>query len=185
MTAELVRRAQAGDHAAFTALATASVSRLHRIARLILRDEERAGDAVQEALVNAWLDIAAVRDPERFDAWLHRLLVRACYREADRHRRRRIVEIQMPPLDLPHPGDGGHELANRDLLERGFRHLTPEHRAVLVLRHYLGLPDDEAATVLGIPAGTFKSRLHRATAALRAAIEADERAPKGARESVS
>lgn len=184
MTAELVTRAQAGDHAAFSALAAASVSRLHRIARLILRDEEFARDAVQEALVNAWLDIKAVRDPERFDAWLHRLLVRACYREADRHRRRRIVEITIQPMELPDPGDSPHELAIRDLLERGFRRLTPEHRAVLVVRHYLGLADEEAAGALGVAPGTFKSRLHRATAALRAAIEADERAPQGARESM-
>lgn len=185
MTAELVTRAQTGDHAAFTALAAASVSRLHRIARLILRDDEMARDAVQETLVNAWLDIRAVRDPARFDAWLHRLLVRACYREADRHRRRRVVEVQGPPMDLPDPGDGLHDLATRDLLERGFRRLTPEHRAVLVVRHYLDLPDEDAAGMLGLAPGTFKSRLHRASAALRAAIEADERAPHGVRESMA
>jgi RNA polymerase sigma-70 factor (ECF subfamily) len=185
VTVELVTRAQAGDHAAFAALAAVSVSRLHRIARLILRDDERAGDAVQETLVQAWLDIAALRDPTRFDAWLHRLLVRACYREADRHRRRRIAEIELPSGDLAVAGDSQHEVATRDLLERGFRRLTPEHRAVLVAHHYLGLPDEEAAATLGVPAGTFKSRLHRATSALRSAIEADERAPASARESVA
>jgi RNA polymerase sigma-70 factor (ECF subfamily) len=185
MTVELVIRAQGGDHAAFTALATASVSRLHRIARLILRDEELAHDAVQEALLNAWLDIRAVRDPARFDAWLHRLLVRACYREAERHRRRRAVELGPQPAFLPDPGDSPKDLATRDQVERGFRRLTPAHRAVLVVHHYLGLPDDEAARALGIAAGTFKSRLHRATIALRAAIEADERVPQAARESTA
>ena len=185
MTGDLVIRAQTGDHAAFTTLAAAAVSRLHRIARLIVRDEEVARDAVQETLVTAWLDIRSVRDPERFDAWLHRLLVRACYREADRHRRRRVVEIRIPRMDLPDPGDSPQDLATRDLLERGFRRLTPEHRAVLVVHHYLSLPDEEAAGVLGLVPGTFKSRLHRATAALRAAIEADERAPHGARESMA
>jgi RNA polymerase sigma-70 factor (ECF subfamily) len=179
MTAELVIRAQSGDHAAFSALATASVSRLHRMARLILRDEELAGDAVQEALLNAWLDIRAVRDPARFDAWLHRLLVRACYVEAERHRRRRIVDLGPQLLSVPDPGDNQHDVATRDQVERGFRQLTPEHRAALVVRHYLALPDEEAAAMLGIAPGTFKSRLHRAKAALRAAIEADERRPQG------
>jgi RNA polymerase sigma-70 factor (ECF subfamily) len=185
MTAELVTRARSGDHAAFSALAAASVARLHRIARLILRDEELASDAVQEALVSAWLDIASVRDPDKFEAWLHRLLVRACYREAARHRRRRVVEIQMAPIDSHGPDDTPHDLATRDLLERGFRQLTSEHRAVLVVHHYLGLRDEEAARVLGVAAGTFKSRLHRASAALRAAIEADERLPESARESMA
>jgi RNA polymerase sigma-70 factor (ECF subfamily) len=87
-------------------------------------------------------------------------------------------------MELPDPGDSPRDLAIRDLLERGFRQLTPEHRAVLVVRHYLGLPDEEAAGVLGVAPGTFKSRLHRASAALRAAIEADERAPNGVRESM-
>jgi RNA polymerase sigma-70 factor (ECF subfamily) len=185
MTVEHVTRAQAGDHDAFTALAAGSVSRLHRIARHVLRDEELARDAVQEALVTAWLDIAALRDPERFDAWLHRLLIRACYREAHRHRRRRVLETSLPVIDLHDPGDGPQDLATRDLLERGFRRLTPEHRAALVVRHYLGLPDEEAARALGVAAGTFKSRLHRASAALRAAIEADERAPGPVRESMA
>lgn len=185
MTTELVTRAQAGDHAAFSALATASVSRLHRIARLILRDEELARDAVQEALLNAWLDIRSVRDPARFDAWLHRLLVRACYLEAERHRRRRAVELGPQPEFLPDPSDSPRDLATRDQVERGFRQLTPAHRAVLVVHHYLGLPDEEAGRALGIAAGTFKSRLHRATIALRAAIEADERTARGARESTA
>jgi RNA polymerase sigma-70 factor (ECF subfamily) len=184
VTRELVIRAQAGDHAAFTALAAASVSRLHRVARLILRDEERANDAVQEALVAAWLDIRSVRDPDRFDGWVHRLLVRACYREANSHRRRRVFEVQVPLLDAPGSVDTQREVLVRDQLDRGFRRLTPEHRAVLVVHHYLGLRDADAAGALGIAEGTYKSRLNRATTSLRAALEADERTPQAARESV-
>jgi len=133
----------------------------------------------------AWLHIRAVRDPDRFDAWLHRLLVHACYREARRVKHREVVEIRMTAPDTRGGGDAQDRTAMRDQLERGFRRLTPEQRAVLVVHHYLGLPDAEAAIVLDIAVGTFKSRLHRASAALRAALEADERTPAVARESIA
>ncbi len=185
MSTDLVRRAQAGDHDAFAALAAGAIGRLHRTARLILRDDERAGDAVQDALLQAWLDIRAVRDPDRFEAWLNRVLVRSCYHEADRHRRRRSVEIPVESIDTAgDPGDG-RALAARDQVDRGFRRLTPDQRAVLVVHHYLGLRDAEAAETLGIAEGTFKSRLSRATVALRAAIEADDRATGRSAESVA
>jgi RNA polymerase sigma-70 factor, ECF subfamily len=185
MQRELVLRARNGDHEAFTALAASALDRLHRTARLILRSDDRAADAVQEALTAAWLHIRAVRDPDRFDAWLHRLLVHACYREARRARHRDVVEIHVTGLDARGDGDAQDLTAVRDQLERGFRRLTPEQRAVLVVHHYLGLPDAEAAIVLDIAVGTFKSRLHRASAALRAALEADERTPVVARESIA
>lgn len=185
MQRDLVLEAQAGDHGAFSALATAAISRLHRTARLILRDDDRASDAVQDALTIAWLDIRAVRDPDRFDAWLHRLLVRACYRVAGRERRQRVLEIQVDGASPSWTGDGGQDLALRDQIDRGFRHLTPDQRAVLVVHHYLGLPDAEAAQVLSIPIGTFKSRLNRATVALRSALEADERAVTFAGEAIA
>jgi len=175
MSFDLVRQAQSGDHDAFAALAATAIARLHRTARLILRDEDAAGDAVQDALLEAWLDIRSVRDPQRFDAWLNRILVHTCYRAADRQRRRRTIEVPVGTIDPPgDPGDGSR-LATRDSLDRAFRRLTPEQRAVLVLHHCLGLPDAEAAATLGIRAGTFKSRLNRAKVALRAALEADER----------
>ena len=176
MQRDLVLQAQAGDHDAFGALAAAAISRLHRTARLIVRDEDRASDAVQEALTTAWLDIRAVRDPDRFDAWLHRLLVRACFRVAGRERRHQVARIDVTVYDLEGPPDAGGEVAIRDQLDRAFRRLTAEQRAVLVAHHYLDLRDAEAAEALSIPSGTYKSRLSRATVALRAALEADERA---------
>jgi DNA-directed RNA polymerase specialized sigma24 family protein len=69
------------------------IDHLVDIARLILRDDDGAQDAVHEALVSAWLDIRGLRDPDRFGAWLHRLLVRACYRVAKGERGRRLVEV--------------------------------------------------------------------------------------------
>jgi RNA polymerase sigma-70 factor, ECF subfamily len=185
MQRDLVLRARNGDHDAFTVLAAGAFDRLHRTARLILRDDEQAADAVQEALMAAWLHIRAVRDPDRFDAWLHRLLVHACYREARRVKHREIVEIHMTTPDARGSGDAQELTAVRDQLERGFHRLTPEQRAVLVVHHYLGLPDAEAAIVLDIALGTFKSRLNRASAALRAALEADERTPIRVKESIA
>ncbi len=185
MQRDLVIRARNGDHDAFTTLAADAFDRLHRTARLILRSDDRAADAVQEALMAAWLHIRAVRDPDRFDAWLYRLLVNACYREARRAKRREVVEIHMTAPDALGDGDTQELTSMRDQLERGFRRLTPEQRAVLVVRHYLGLSDAEAAIVLDVAVGTFKSRLHRASAALRAALEADERTATIARESIA
>ncbi len=185
MQHDLVLRAKTGDHDAFAALASGAIDRLHRIARLILRDSDRAADAVQEAFLAAWLDIRAVRDSERFDAWLNRLVIRACYKVAGRERRLQLVEIDVETMDVASTDDTQGTFAIRDQLERGFRRLTPEQRAVLVLHHYLGLPDGDAATVLHIPLGTFKSRLNRASLALRGALEADERGPSLARASVA
>lgn len=174
MQRELVERAMTGDHDAFSELARTSIGRLYVIARLILRDEGKAEDAAQEALVAAWAHIAGLRDPHRFDAWLHRLLVNACYREAGRDRRRRTIEAHVEVLDASEP-DSTVLLADRDQIERGFRRLDTDQRAVLVLHYYLGLSLDEVAEVLGIPPGTARSRLHRATVAMRAALEADAR----------
>ena len=185
MQRDLVLRARTGDHDAFAALAADAIGRLHRTARLILRREDLAADAVQEALMSAWLHIRAVRDPDRFDAWLNRLLVNACYAEARRVRRRQVVEVHTSAPDARAERDAQETTAVRDLLERGFGRLTPDQRAVLVVHHYLGLRDAEAAAVLAIATGTYKSRLHRATAVLRAALEADERIGALTRESVA
>ncbi len=181
MGRELVLRAVAGDHDAFVSLAAAAYGPLHRVAGLILRDEDAAADAVQDALTSAWLHIRAVRDPDRFEAWLHRLTVHASYREA-RRRRGRVVEIGVAQVNMPDGSDAVGAVDARDQPERGFRRLNPQQRAVLVVHHYLELSDTEAAAVLGIPVGTVKSRLNRATMALRAAIEADDRAPGATRE---
>jgi RNA polymerase sigma-70 factor (ECF subfamily) len=185
MQRDLVDRARSGDREAFSQLAAASFDQLFRAARLILRNDDLAADAVQDALLSAWLHIRAVREPERFEAWLRRLLVHACYRQARRAGRRRVMEIQIRPLDAPVTEDVQRATAMRDQLERGFRRLTFDQRAVLVVHHYLGLPDLEASVVLDVPLGTYKSRLNRASAALRAALEADSRTPAHPLESIA
>lgn len=177
MQRDLVMRAQGGDIEAFSALTAGCTGRFYAVARLILRDDDRASDAVQDALLQAWLDLRGLRDPDRFDAWAHRLLVRACYRAARRERGRSVVEIHISPLHEPTTPDAQRSLAIHDQLERGFRRLSPDQRAAIVLHHYLGFSLAEAAEVLDIPLGTMQSRLSRATQAMRAALEADERVP--------
>jgi RNA polymerase sigma-70 factor (ECF subfamily) len=170
---DLVEQAQAGDREAFASLAADSIGRLFTIAQLMLRDRDVADDAVQEALVTAWRDVRGLRDPAGFDAWLRRVLVRCVYREARRTRRHTVGWIAVP--EILGRDDTAREFENRDTLERGFRRLKPEHRAVLVLHYYLGYSDEEAADALSVPPGTVKSRLNRATSALRAVLEADAR----------
>jgi RNA polymerase sigma factor (sigma-70 family) len=172
---DLVARAQAGDKSAFSVLAAASIDRMHAIARLIVRDPHAADDAVQDALVAAWRDLRALRQPGRFEAWLYRILIRYCHRSARNRRRQHVTEIPLPGEDRHMAADEHSVLLMRDQLEAAFRRLSPDQRAVLVLHHYLGLPLGESAEILSIPVGTMKSRVNRATQAMRAAIEADER----------
>ena len=167
-------RAREGDHDAFAHLAAGSIGRLNGIARLILNDYLLAEDAVQEAFVDAWQDLRSLRDPDRFDAWLNRLLIRACQNVRRRDRRYRAIAISVA-ADGPAPGDLQASVAISDLLDRGLRRLTVEQRTSVVLSFYLDL--SSAAAALGVPIGTMKSRLNRAIGALRAAIDADERLP--------
>ena len=177
MTSELVERAQRGDHEAFDALAGAAYHRLYAIARRILRDEYSAEDAVQDALVRAWRDLRGLRDRDRFDAWLHRLLVHAC-QDQIRRRRRRPLEVAVASVDEPATEDRIGQMVDRDELERAFIQLPVEQRAALVLTHYVGLSAPEVAAILRIPAGTVYSRLHYGARAMRAAISDHPDAPR-------
>ena len=167
----LVELAITGDEDAYAGLMAIAGDRLIAIAYRILRDLDRAEDAVQTTLVNAWRDLPTLRDPDRFEAWLTRILVRACYAEAGRSRRW-TATMRVLPIDLPSPSDPMSSVADRDRLDRGFRRLPTDQRAIVVLHHYLGWSQPEIAQALDVPLGTIKSRLFYATRALRAAIEA-------------
>jgi RNA polymerase sigma-70 factor (ECF subfamily) len=172
---DLVEAAARGDHEAFEVLATSAGDRLYSVARLILRTSDLAEDAVQEALVRAWRQLPSLRDPDKFDAWLHRLVVNAC---ADQGRQMRRWSQQVRPLVVePSIRDDTGTIADREQLERGFQRLKPEQRAVIVLHFYSGFSAAEIAGILGIPEGTARSRLHYSTEAMRAALEADARQP--------
>jgi RNA polymerase sigma-70 factor (ECF subfamily) len=174
MDTDLVSRAQRGDEEAFASLAVAVGTRLHAVSHRILRDIELAEDATQQALLAIWQDLPQLRDPAHFEAWSYRLLVRACYAEGHRERRW-APNLRLLPVDTPVVDDGLSSIVDRDQLEAGFRRLSIDHRAVVVLHHYLDLPLDRVAEIVGIPVGTAHSRLHHAMRALRAALEADLR----------
>jgi len=168
----LVERASEGDDAAFAELVDLDGDRCYAIAYRILRDVERAQDAVQQAFLLAWRELPRLRDPDRFEIWLHRLVVNACYEEFRRYRRW-SANVRTLPIDGPAAPDETVSIDERDALERAFQGLTPEHRAVVVLHHHLGMPLTSIAEVAGVPVGTVKSRLHYATRILRAALATD------------
>jgi RNA polymerase sigma-70 factor (ECF subfamily) len=178
MQRDLVKRAAGGDQEAFETLVRLSAGRLFAIAYRVLRDHDLAEDALQQALATIWNDLPRLRDPDRFEAWGYRLIVRASVAQARRERRGGPVVHLLPDDADAITARGPDEfdrIADRDQLERGFRRLTPDQRAVLVLQYYVGLSLAEIADVLGIPIGTAGSRLPHASRALRAALDADDR----------
>jgi RNA polymerase sigma-70 factor (ECF subfamily) len=171
MQRELVERAIGGDRDAFSDLVSASLSRQYAIATLILRDGDRAQDAVQEALVSAWRGLSALRDPDAWDAWLHWLSVSACFKQVGLDKRLKVVELQVKPgPEATGADDAPRALAERDRIERELDRLPIDQRAVIVLHYHLGLPLVEVAPILDIPVGTASSRLHRGLAALRSSM---------------
>ena len=181
MQRELVVRAQRGDADAFSILAREAIGRLHDVAYRILRDADAADDATQQALIDAWDHLDSLRDPDRFDAWTYRLVVHEASREVRRERSHRGRVRFIPMQDAAGP-DPGPDVAERDQLERAFRQLSPEHRAVLVLHLYADLPLTDIAGILGVPVGTVGSRLHYAARRLRAVLEQDAQdVPAGSR----
>jgi RNA polymerase sigma-70 factor, ECF subfamily len=168
----LVERARQGDHDAFATLVDASLARLDAAARLIVRDPELARDAVQDGFIRAWRDLPGLRDPERFDAWLRRLIVNACL-DLLRRRRRRAIEVELTPMHSPVASDPSGAMADREEVHLALTRLDPNHRAVVALHYLLGMPLHEVATSLGIPIGTAKSRLHYALSALRVNVDVE------------
>ena len=174
MDPSLVSRAQHGDEEAFALLAVGVGNGLLAVAHRILRDVDLAKDATQQALLNIWRDLPQLRDPARFEAWSYRVLVRECYSEG-RRTRTWSPAPRLVALDPPDNSDALGDVHDRDQLERAFRRLSVEHRAVAVLHYFMDLSIDEIADTLGISPGTVKSRVHHAMRGLRAAIDADAR----------
>jgi RNA polymerase sigma-70 factor (ECF subfamily) len=168
----LVEQAREGDEIAFSELVDLDGDRCYAIAYRILRDAERAQDAVQQAFLLAWRELPKLRDAERFEVWLHRLLVNACYEEFRRYRRW-SENVRTLPVDGPGGPDETIAIDDRDALDRAFRRLSPEHRSVVILHHQAGFPLASIAEVAGVPLGTVKSRLHYATRILRDALAVD------------
>jgi RNA polymerase sigma-70 factor (ECF subfamily) len=169
MSAELIREAQGGDQAAFERLIRPEYDRLHAAAWRVLRDRFAAEDAVQDAILRCWRDLRGLRDPERFTAWLHRLLVNACLDQVRRARRRPVL-VPSEVVERASGTDAYATLADQDALERAFGTLPMDQRVALVLTHYLGYSAPEVAEIVGAPTGTVYSRVHTATRAMRTAL---------------
>lgn len=172
MRTALVEQARNGDEDAFTRLVDLDGDRCYAIAYRILRDVDRAKDAVQQAFLLAWRELPRLREAERYEVWFYRLLVNACYEEARRNRRW-TAHVRLLPMEGPSAPDAIVSVDNRDALERAFRRVSPEHRAVVVMHHYAGLPLEVIADIVGVPVGTVKSRLHHAVRNLRAVLQHD------------
>jgi RNA polymerase sigma-70 factor (ECF subfamily) len=185
---ELVERAQRGDESAFATLAVRISDRLYATAHHILRDTDQADDAAQQAMIDIWRELPRLKDPDRFQAWAYRIVVRAAYAESRRSRRWTLPSLGLhsgtASGDDPHPRareaglgqvDHTERIADRDQLARGFERLPIDHRAVVVLKHFAGLSNEEIAQALEIPEGTVRSRLHHSLRQLRAALDADAR----------
>jgi RNA polymerase sigma-70 factor (ECF subfamily) len=179
MDLALVEAARSGDEEAFASIARGSADRLFAVAYRILRDVGRAEDAVQQTLVTAWRELPALREPERFEAWFHRILVHACYAEAKRVSKW-SANVVILPVEGPATPDTTQDIVTRDALDRAFRRLPADQRAAFVLRHYLGWSVAEIAKNLGVPTETIKSRIRYATSTLRAGLDADARTTSAA-----
>lgn len=174
MRSSLVERARNGDPAAFDALVDLDADRCLAIAYRITRDHGMAQDAVQQALIQAWRELPRLREAARYEMWLQRLLVNACYQELRTFRRwkDRVTEL---PVEGPATADPYRATDDRDALDRAFARLSPDRRAIFVLHHHAGLGLGEIAEITGLPLGTVKSRLHYSIELLRAALAADAR----------
>lgn len=171
MQCDLVVRARDGDLEAFSQLVRSAHPRLFDVAKLILRDSDRAQDAVQDAMLLAWRHVRSLRDPDAWDAWLRRLTVNACYKVAKSEKRRTLIEHHV----TADPGQGRAadattEVAERDWLMHELDQLDIDRRAVIVLHYYLDLSVPEVAEILQIPVGTAASRLHRGLEAMRTSM---------------
>lgn len=175
MDQDLVVRVQRGDQRAFEMLAAADHPRLYRVAYGVMGDHASAQDVTQQALLDIWRKSRRLRDPAKYEGWSYRLLVRVCYAEA-RRQPGWTSSDDLSPADEPRAADAYGVVDVRDQLERGFRRLSMDHRVVLALHHLLGMTPDEVAATLGISRWTVYSRLERAANAMRAALEADDRA---------
>jgi len=178
-----VRRARAGDERSFERLLDDRIASLLRLALAIVGDEHDARDAVQQACVQAWRELPRLREPDRFDAWLGRILTNQCRTMLRSRRRRRVREVAVSDLDVVAGGGlggrsvagPGDESADLDTLSRAFNRLDPDARVLLALHHLEGRSVAEIAARMDAPQSTIKWRLRTARGALERALEVERR----------
>jgi len=172
---DLVVRAQQGDLAAFEELIRHRLDRLFRTACGILGSPAEAEDATQEACIAAWKKLPSLRDVDRLDAWLGRILLNACRMQLRTRGRVREITLddERSTRDLQDPGRMSERMEEVDLVIRALDKISVDDRALLVLHHVHHERVASIAATLGIPAGTVKWRLSRARRAVQMAMEGD------------
>ncbi len=155
--AALVRRAQKGDRYAFEWLVRAHEAKMYTLAARVLGSREEAADAVQEALVRAWLALPKFRGDASFSTWLYRIVVNSAH---DVRAKRRDRPVEEPP-DLVDPRDRFAEQELSGELQRALDGLDESYRVAVVLYDVLGCSYAEIAEMTGVPEGTVKSRIFR------------------------
>ncbi len=169
----LVRRVQAGDTAAFEPLVSAYEKRAYNQALQLMRHPQDAEDAVQESFLKAFRSIGEFRGDSKFSVWLHRIIHNTCLdllRKQGRERTEALTEtddegqeVQQDVADYSlSPETLLEQKMTREAVRRGIESLPPDHRQILLLRELQGLSYEEIASVLGLEAGTVKSRIFRA-----------------------
>ncbi len=157
----------------FSLIGRNDVDRAYRLAWAILGNDEDAQDATQDALTAAWQQRRTLRDDDKLEAWLSRILINKC---RDRLRARARTRERVRPIELvvlPSVADGSRAAADRDQLGRALEGLSPDQRIVVILRFWADLTVEAIAERLGVPVGTVKSRLHNSLKTLRSTLEAD------------
>lgn len=164
----LVQSAQKGNERAFAALVRRNERRLYATAYSILGSSWDASDACQDAFLEAWTKISTLHDPSSFSAWMARIVVNKCH--SARRKTKRLVVVDEVPERQAHEEIGPETSL---VLIEAVGHLDDDHRAVVALRYFADLKVDEIAEILGIPAGTVKSRINRAVGRLRELLATD------------
>ena len=169
VASDIVERARSGDHDAFEEIVIRIGDRCFGVAYRVVRNRAIAEDAVQRALLAVWRDLPNLRDSARFEQWLYRILLNACYAEIRRQRRWTGTVTQLRD-ESPIAPDPMVSADDRDALERAFGRLDADRRAIFILHHYAGMTVPAIAEMTGMRPGTIKSRLHYATKILRSAL---------------
>ncbi|HWL36049.1 MAG TPA: RNA polymerase sigma factor SigM [Frankiaceae bacterium] len=158
---ELIARHADGDRTAFGVLVARHRDRAWAVALRTLGDPNDAADAVQDAFVKAYRTVGSFRGDALFTTWLHRIVVNACLDQLRRTRARPTSPLDESAAAVADPADPmGRADLGRDVVA-ALRGITPDQRAAIVLVDVEGYSVDEAAELLGVPAGTVKSRCHR------------------------
>lgn len=172
---DLVRRYLSGDRTAFAVLVERHERRVYNIALRMTGREEDARDATQDAFLTVLRKLSSFRGESAFTTWLHRVTVNACYDLLRKRQRAPLLERggedDRPAFEPPPVADHADPTALSIDVQRALLRVPEDFRVVMILHDVRDLPQDEVASILGIPVGTVKSRLHRGRIALARALD--------------